>query len=109
MKDEKKPLVGGLLNLLIPGLAHVYVRRWLDAVVTFLGVILFFSVMGYLLNATTRNLDLPAYFLPLVGLVLYVILLFADGVSAVRRYNERLNWVRSVSYTHLTLPTTPYV
>ena len=32
-----------------------------------------------------------------------------DGGSIIFKSDENINTLRSVSYTHLTLPTTPYV
>ena len=34
---------------------------------------------------------------------------FRDIMADIRQFYNSVEWIESVSYTHLTLPTTPYV
>ena len=43
------------------------------------------------------------------GLALGVVIVLALPLPRVPRSGNRIHWPRPVSYTHLTLPTTPYV
>ena len=89
---RKNPFVGGLLNLLIPGLRYAYLGRWGRAVVDFiaavvgLGALLFFAG---LLEATD-----PPWPQGLCGglvVLLYACALFVGGVVAVRQHNQQLS------------------
>jgi TM2 domain-containing membrane protein YozV len=69
---KKSTLIAVLLNILIPGLAYVYVGRWV------LGIIAFILVVAL----TIITLGYAAPFLWLM--------LIIDALLVVRRYNKRL-------------------
>ena len=58
-----------------------------------------------LLAAVVLLWDLRSVLIDLFGSVVLAVAF----CTLVRAVQSRLGWRRSVSYTHLTLPTTPYV
>jgi TM2 domain-containing membrane protein YozV len=83
---EKNPVVGGLLNVLIPGLAEIYVGRWFQAVVTFVGAILFFGLLFYLVGRLSDP-PWPDFVCPGLVVVFYLVVMFYGGASTVRKSN----------------------
>jgi len=86
---KKNPLVGAVLNLLIPGLAYAYIGRWGRALVEFIGAVLGLAVLLFaagLLESTDPPWPDGLTQLVLIGLF-YLGMLF-EGARIVRRHNE---------------------
>lgn len=86
---KKNPLIGGLLNVLIPGLAFGYVGRWGRAVVQFISALIGLVALGILMALVeSTNPPWPEEATRAVLLVLFYIGLFIGGASIVRRHNK---------------------
>jgi formylglycine-generating enzyme required for sulfatase activity len=91
--QKKSVLVGGLLNLLFPGLADVYVARWGHAIGTFLGAVVYVGVLLYVAGpADHTNPTWPDFVCPGLAILVYVVAIFASGMASVRKYNESHPW-----------------
>ncbi len=92
MKMKKKnPFLGGLLNVLIPGLANVYMRQWGNAIATFVGAIMFIGLLVWV-NGQLTDPPWPDFVCPgLLGL-LYIGLMFFGGWWEVRKFNAGISW-----------------
>ena len=73
------------------------------------------GVLYYFLTLTTAidhfNVDIsiiPQYISASIGLTIIVAILAGINIALVA-YNIKIQRANTVSYTHLTLPTTPYV
>ena len=86
---KKNPLIGGLLNVLIPGLAFGYVGRWGRALVQFISAIIGLVALG-LLAALVESTDppWPDGLTLTVLLLLFYVGLFIGGTTIVRRHNQ---------------------
>jgi uncharacterized membrane protein YidH (DUF202 family) len=86
---KKSPLLGGVLNVLIPGLAFGYVGRWGRAVVQFISALIGLVALGFLIGLVeSTNPPWPEEATRAVLLVLFYIGLFIGGASIVRRHNR---------------------
>ncbi|MGD1995581.1 MAG: zinc ribbon domain-containing protein [Anaerolineae bacterium] len=83
--DKKNPISAGILNLLIAGLGHAYLRNWGRAIATFVVVPLAaFLAVGLITVLTeSANCIWLAVFLFLGGL-------FVDGYQAAKAHNSQL-------------------
>ena len=86
---KKNPLVGGLLNVLIPGLAFGYLGRWGRALLQFIGALVGLVALA-LLAGLIESTDppWPDGWTQAALLLLFYIGMFVDGASIVRRHNE---------------------
>lgn len=93
--ETKNPLLGGLFNMLIPGLGYAYLKRWWAALgYFFLGLfILFVFFRAALWYNTTVWQSWPDFICPSLAVFTYLVVLFSDGVQATRRYNKNLERV----------------
>ncbi len=98
---EKNPWIGGLLNLLIPGLGRFYAGDRAGCVVTLLTFPLVLAVCAYfpvLLVDFLRVSDYPGDIPQLstlqglagIVIVLFWLALFPSGYFFVKRYNKKL-------------------
>ncbi len=86
---NKNPLVGGLLNVLIPGLASAYLGRWGRAVLQFIGSIIVLAALLFVANLLeSTNPPWRAGLAPVVAVLLFYALLFFAGMNFVRQYNR---------------------
>jgi hypothetical protein len=86
---KKKPLVGGLLNVLIPGLVYGYLGRWGRALFVFIGAVLGLVAL-FILAGMLESTDppWPDAVTQAAVLVFFYGGMFLEGVTAVRRYNQ---------------------
>jgi hypothetical protein len=86
---RKKPIVGGLLNVLIPGLAYGYLGRWGRALFVFIGAVLGLAVL-FLLAGMLESTEppWPAEVTQAALLIFFYGGVFFEGVTAVRRHNQ---------------------
>jgi hypothetical protein len=90
---NKHPLVGGLLNLLVPGLSNVYVRQWAGAVGQFFASVL--GLLALLFVAVLLERTKPPWpegLAPTAVLLLYFLGQFLKGMATVRRHNRGQPW-----------------
>ena len=86
---NKNPLVGGLLNVLIPGLAFAYLGRWGKAVLQFIGSIIVFVALLFVANLLeSTNPPWRAGLAPVVAVLLFYMVMFLGGMNFVRQYNR---------------------
>lgn len=86
---KKNPILGGLLNMLIPGLAFAYIGRWGRAVVQFISAVIGLVALGALIALVeSTNPPWPEEAARAVFLVLFYVGLFLAGVSVVGRHNR---------------------
>ena len=86
---RKKPLVGGLLNVLIPGLVYGYLGRWGRALFVFIGAVLGLVAL-FILAGMVESTDppWPDGVTQAAVLIFFYGGMFLEGVSAVRRHNQ---------------------
>jgi len=88
--EKKNPLVAGFLNLLIPGLGHLYLGRWPGCILWFFIYIvtggILFSLANYVERFGKYQQGLPI----LIASLLYAFLLFSDGVTFATRQNKKV-------------------
>lgn len=89
--DKKKPIIGGLLNILLPGLADVYVGHWGQAFVTLIGAAIFAGFLYYVLGRLTEP-PWPDFVCPGVMILTFYTIMFIGGAAEVRKYNDALEW-----------------
>ena len=88
---KKNPVLGGFLNVLIPGLANVYIRQWGNAIVTFVGAVMFMAFLIWV-NGQLTDPPWPDFICPgLLGL-LYLSIMFFGGIWEVRKFNAKISW-----------------
>jgi len=86
---NKNPLVGGLLNVVIPGLAYGYIRKWGTAAVQFFVSLIVLVACLFIANLLeSTNPPWPAGLAPAVAVILFYLWLFVGGITAVRRHNR---------------------
>jgi hypothetical protein len=93
-KDNKNPLLAGLMNVLVPGSSHLYINRdWGKFIRAFIIGVLAFTV-AYLTGSTvqdTRGVDLPQG-LCMGGLLMAVVVVyFISGFKVARERNNEMN------------------
>ena len=86
---RKKPLVGGLLNVLIPGLVYGYLGRWGRALFVFIGAVLGLVAL-FILAGMLESTDppWPDGVTQAALLIFFYGGMFFEGVTAVRRHNQ---------------------
>jgi hypothetical protein len=84
-RPKKNAFLGGLLNVIIPGIAHALVGNWVRAVVTFIfaGTLLFAIPFVALVDFGLCSVP--------TGLVILV-LLFFDGRRAFLKANQKTTY-----------------
>jgi uncharacterized protein YraI len=85
----KNPLVGGLLNVLIPGLASAYLGKWGRAVLQFIGFVIVLAALLFVANLLeSTEPPWPAGLAPTVAVLLFYLMMFFGGMNLVRQYNR---------------------
>jgi uncharacterized protein YraI len=85
----KNPLVGGLLNVLIPGLASAYLGKWGRAVLQFIGSVIVLAALLFVANLLeSTEPPWPAGLAPTVAVLLFYLMMFFGGMNLVRQYNR---------------------
>jgi hypothetical protein len=89
--DKKKPLVGGALNMVIPGLAQIYIGRGGQAVVDLVGFVAFFAMLFYLVGKLSPT-PWPEFVCPGLVVISYFALAFYAGINTVQKFNTAKAW-----------------
>jgi len=88
--EKKNPLIAGLLNMLVPGLSHLYVDKDLGSFIKILiGGIAAIVVLVFIGNAVqhTPNYPLPQGLCPGILLLIVLVPLFRNGQQTANRRN----------------------
>jgi len=93
-KNQKNPLLAGVLNMLLPGFIHVYIKKeWLKFILTFVGLELVLAIVIWFGSSlqNTRSFAIPQGLCP-GALALFVLVpLFVSGMKATTEYNKILD------------------
>jgi hypothetical protein len=92
-KSKKNPLIAGLLNMLVPGSIHIYIRReWRKFILTFIGIELALAIaiwLGISLQSG-RSFSLPQGVCPGVLALFVLVPLFISGQRSATEHNKIL-------------------
>jgi hypothetical protein len=93
-KNQKNPLLAGVLNMLLPGFIHVYLKKeWLKFILTFVGLELVLAIVIWFGSSlqNTRSFGIPQGLCP-GALALFVLVpLFVSAMKATTEYNKILD------------------
>lgn len=93
-KNRKNPLLVGLLNMLVPGSHHIYLRKeWRKFILTFIGMELVLAIavwVGASLQGA-RFFSLPQGLCPGALALIVLIPLFMNGLNAAKEHNKILD------------------
>lgn len=93
-KSTKNPLLAGLLNMLVPGSIHIYIRReWRKFILTFIAMVFVLAIavwVGVSLQGS-RSFSLPQGVCPGALALLVLIPLFLNGLNAAKEHNKILD------------------
>lgn len=96
--SKKNPFIAGLLNVLIPGLGHLYLGRWPGCILWAFLYIAAGGVLIFLANYAEKSGHYQSGLPIIIAGFLYAFLLFSDGVTFANRQNKK---------TALVTPDTP--
>lgn len=93
-KSKKNPLLAGLLNMLVPGSIHIYIKKeWRKFILTFTGIVIVLAIVvwvGVSLQSS-RSFSLPQGVCPGALALIILIPLFLNGLNAAKEHNKILD------------------
>ncbi len=92
-KSEVNPLLAGLLNMLVPGSIHVYIKKkWRKFILTFTGAVLVLAIVVWLGISLqgARSFNLPQGLCPGALALIVLVPLFLNGLNAAKEHNKIL-------------------
>ena len=93
-KNQKNPLLAGVLNMLLPGFIHIYLKKeWLKFILTFVGLELVLAIVIWFGSSlqNTRSFGIPQGLCPGVLALFVLVPLFVSGMKATTEYNKILD------------------
>lgn len=81
--NEKEPNIAGCLNIVIPGLGHVYAGNWGRGILTFIVAGILFTVLFAILAVDGGICSIPL-------IIIALILLFVEARQAAIKFNSRI-------------------
>ena len=93
-KSKKNPLLAGLLNMLVPGSIHFYIKKdWRKFGITFIGMVLVLTIVIWLGTSlqSARSFNLPQGLCPGILALLVLVPLFLNGSKAAVEFNKNLD------------------
>jgi hypothetical protein len=90
MEKKKNPLIAGLLNILIPGLGHLYLGHWPGCILWFFGYAVIGGIVFFIASFVERSFGDHLQGLPTIILILlFVLMLFNDAFTFAKRQNKK--------------------
>lgn len=86
---KKNPLIAGFLNVLIPGLGHLYLGHWPGCILWFFLYIAAGGVLIFLANYAEKSGHFQSGLPIIIAGILYAFLLFSDGITFANRHNKK--------------------
>jgi hypothetical protein len=93
-KSKINPLIAGLINMLLPGSANVYVKKeWRKFILTFVGMelVLAIAIWGGLSLQSERSFSFPQGVCPGALALIVLVPLFVSGLNAAKELNKNLD------------------